>query len=219
MSQQSLAHKSGITPAQISRVISGQRGLGEKSLTAIAHALNISPITIFRKAGLLPADGGEHASFEDWQHLLSQLTPDEAEEIRQIAELKIERRQKAEQAERAKNFKPKLEVVTRWDQRARAQLSPESLWYATLTSDGMKISSTIRAFDKRHNTVEKDVRLICRRANVPYLSPHKLRHGHAVYGLKNARTIEELKAVSQNIMHASMTITDGIYANLLTNEV
>jgi integrase len=61
--------------------------------------------------------------------------------------------------------------------------------------------------------------LICQRAGVPYKSPHKLRHGHAVYGLKNARTIEELKAVSQNIMHASMSITDGIYANLLKNEV
>ncbi len=58
ISQQDLAQKSGITAAQISRVISGQRGLGEKSLTAIAHALKISPVTIFRKAGLLP-EGGE----------------------------------------------------------------------------------------------------------------------------------------------------------------
>lgn len=74
MSQQALAQKSGITPAQVSRIISGQRGLGEKSLKAIAHALNISPVTIFRKAGLLP-EGGEQASIEDWKHLLDQLTP------------------------------------------------------------------------------------------------------------------------------------------------
>lgn len=104
MSQQDLAQKSGITPAQISRVISGQRGLGEKSLTALAHALRLSPITIFRKAGILP-EGGENASFEDWQFLLSQLAPDEQDEIRQIIEMKIERRQKSEQAARAKNFK------------------------------------------------------------------------------------------------------------------
>ena len=95
MSQQSLAQKSGITPAQVSRVISGQRGLGEKSLTAIAHALNISPITVFRKAGLLP-EGGEQASFEDWQHLLNQLMPEEQDEMREIMQMKIERRQKAE---------------------------------------------------------------------------------------------------------------------------
>jgi transcriptional regulator with XRE-family HTH domain len=45
MSQQSLAQKSGITPAQVSRIISGQRGMGEKSLTAIAHALKLPHIT------------------------------------------------------------------------------------------------------------------------------------------------------------------------------
>jgi transcriptional regulator with XRE-family HTH domain len=105
MSQQDLAQKSGITPAQVSRVISGQRGLGEKSLLALAHALKISPITIFRKAGLLP-EGGENASFEDWQFLLDQLPANEQEEIRQIIEMKIERRQKAEQATRSAKFKP-----------------------------------------------------------------------------------------------------------------
>jgi transcriptional regulator with XRE-family HTH domain len=108
MSQQSLAQKSGITPAQISRVISGQRGLGEKSLTAIARALNISPITIFRKAGLLP-EGGDKVKFEDWEYLLSKLTPDEQEEIKQFMELKIERRQKAEASTRAAKFKPHKE--------------------------------------------------------------------------------------------------------------
>lgn len=76
-----------------------------ETLIALAQAFKISPITIFRKAGILP-EGGENASFEDWQFLLSQLVPEEQEEIRQIIELKIERRQKAEQAARAKNFKP-----------------------------------------------------------------------------------------------------------------
>lgn len=54
MSQQSLAQKSGITPAQVSRIISGQRGMGEKSLTAIAHALKLPPDLVFEKAGILP---------------------------------------------------------------------------------------------------------------------------------------------------------------------
>lgn len=106
MSQQELAQKSGITAAQISRVISGQRGLGEKSLTAIAHALKISPISIFRKAGLLP-EGGDNASFEDWQFLLNQLPPQEQEEVRKIVEMKIERRQKEELSARSAQFKPK----------------------------------------------------------------------------------------------------------------
>ncbi|MBI5951913.1 MAG: hypothetical protein HY865_09665 [Chloroflexi bacterium] len=111
------------------------------------------------------------------------------------------------------------DVVARWDQRVRSQLPAGALWYATLTSDGMQVTPTLEAYAQRYNIIEHDVKLICQRAGVPYKSPHKLRHGHAVYGLKNARTLEELKAVSQNIMHASMTITDGVYANLLGNEV
>lgn len=110
-------------------------------------------------------------------------------------------------------------VVERWDQRVRRELSPEALWYANLSTDGMRLLPSAAARDGRHDTVENDVEYICQRAGLPYKSPHKLRHGHAVYGLKHARTLAELKAVSQNIMHASMTITDGIYANLLANEV
>jgi integrase len=83
----------------------------------------------------------------------------------------------------------------------------------------MRLTPTLSAYAQRYCIIEDDVKLICARAGVPYKYPHQLRHGHTVYGLKNARTIEELKAVSQNIMHASMTITDGIYGNLLTNEV
>ena len=77
-----------------------------EALVRIAGAFNVSPITAFRKAGLLP-EGGELVKFDDWQHLIKQLTPEEEEEIRNIAEMKITRRQKAEQSERAKNFKPK----------------------------------------------------------------------------------------------------------------
>ena len=107
-SQAELARASGLTRQSVSDYINRRRTNPEPdALTAIAHAFKISPITIFRKAGLLPSEGGEQASFEDWQHLLNQLTPDEEEEMRQIIEMKIERRQKAEQAARAKNFKPK----------------------------------------------------------------------------------------------------------------
>jgi transcriptional regulator with XRE-family HTH domain len=105
MSQIDLSRKTGVSATQIARILSGERGMGIETLVAISTALNISPITIIRKAGILP-EGGENASFEDWQFLLSQLAPDEQDEIRQIIELKIERRQKSEQAARAKNFKP-----------------------------------------------------------------------------------------------------------------
>ena len=61
--------------------------------------------------------------------------------------------------------------------------------------------------------------MICALANVPYLSPHKLRHGHVVHALRQARNLEDLKAISQNVMHSSITITDGIYGNLAGDTV
>lgn len=39
-------------------------------------------------------------------------------------------------------------------------------------------------------------------------------HGHAVYALKNAKDIPALKAVSQNLMHANLSVTDGVYGIL-----
>lgn len=65
----------------------------------------------------------------------------------------------------------------------------------------------------------EDIRLICKKAGIPYLSPHKLRHGHTVYALKRAQNVAQLKAVSQNIMHKSLVTTDQIYGNLVNDDV
>ncbi len=105
-SQSDLVKAAGISRGTLSNIISGTRGIGEKSLIAIANALNISPITLFRKAGLLP-EAGELVAFDDWQHLLAQLSHEEQEEMRQIAVMKIERNRKAEKSSRATNLKAK----------------------------------------------------------------------------------------------------------------
>ena len=52
-----------------------------------------------------------------------------------------------------------------------------------------------------------------------YHYPHKFRHGHAVYALKNSKDVSALKAVSQNLMHENLTITDGTYGVLSENDV
>jgi transcriptional regulator with XRE-family HTH domain len=62
ISQKELADLSGITPAQISRIISGTRGAGEQALVAIARALRIPPELVFQKAGLLPITHSELSS-------------------------------------------------------------------------------------------------------------------------------------------------------------
>lgn len=54
MTAADLSRKSGISAQQISRLLSGQRGVSEVSLRAISEALNIPPEVAFRVAGFLP---------------------------------------------------------------------------------------------------------------------------------------------------------------------
>jgi transcriptional regulator with XRE-family HTH domain len=54
MSQSDLARASGVTPSQISHIVSEKRNAGTKSLMKIAQALKLPVDFIFEKAGLLP---------------------------------------------------------------------------------------------------------------------------------------------------------------------
>lgn len=83
----------------------------------------------------------------------------------------------------------------------------------------MTLTPTAHAFEGRYNVLKDDIRLICDLAGIPYLSPHKLRHGHTVYALKRASNVAQLKAISQNIMHSSIVTTDQIYGKLINDDV
>ncbi|MBN1665547.1 MAG: tyrosine-type recombinase/integrase [Anaerolineales bacterium] len=73
---------------------------------------------------------------------------------------------------------------------------------------------------KRSLTVyQNDLKQLCEAAGVEYKSPHKLRHGHGVWGVKHAKNIAQLKAISQNLMHANIGITDGIYGRLAEDDL
>jgi len=111
-----------------------------------------------------------------------------------------------------------MEAVREWDVIVRENAPADRRWYCgvnmwgtALKDDGLLQPRQMRG--KRNQLVE-NMKTICELAGVEYKSPHKLRHGHAIYGVKHARTIAELKAVSQNLMHSSIQITDGIYGNL-----
>lgn len=113
-----------------------------------------------------------------------------------------------------------LYIVERWHNLLlNSGLPPTALWYSTVSRDGMQLTPTLIAFEKRHTIIPDDIRLICSKANVPYQSPHKLRHGHVVYARSLAHTMEEYKAVSQNVMHSSLVITDQVYGDLTNNQV
>lgn len=64
---------------------------------AIAAALNVSEITVFRKAGLLSSHQPEdEVTFEDWKAIIGQMSPEDQQEMREVALIRIERRKKSD---------------------------------------------------------------------------------------------------------------------------
>lgn len=112
-----------------------------------------------------------------------------------------------------------LKVVTEWDNLVRAELLADDLWYPVMRGNTDKLDSGRIATANRRTKFSQCLRALCDRAGVPYLSPHKIRHGHVVYALKNVKDLAGLKAISQNVMHESIQITDSIYGNLSGGDV
>jgi site-specific recombinase XerD len=113
-----------------------------------------------------------------------------------------------------------LEVVTQWDTRIRSQLPETAMWYTPITMCwGQQILSPEPAGAHRNGAVSGRLQGLYQQAGLPYKSAHKFRHGHAVFALQHARTMADYKAISQNLMHSDVRITDGIYAPLLGDEV
>ncbi len=110
--------------------------------------------------------------------------------------------------------------VQEWDAFIRAHLPSTAMWYTPIISQwGEKTLSADPAGANRNVAIVKRMRKLFAAAGLPYKSPHKFRHGHAVYALQHARTMADYKAISMNLMHADIRVTDGIYAPLVSEEV
>jgi transcriptional regulator with XRE-family HTH domain len=105
LSDYEISKRGGFSHSAISRVRTGITP-GYEICARIAAVLNVSPTTVFRKAGLMSDATTDQVRLEDWDYLLSQLPAEEADELRRIALMKIEKRQNAENAARAAQFKP-----------------------------------------------------------------------------------------------------------------
>lgn len=112
-----------------------------------------------------------------------------------------------------------LAVVRDWDAQVRAVLPERGLWFAPLSFDTGEIDTTPTKSNWRYSGASKDLRDWLQRVGLPYHSPHKFRHGHAVFGLKHSDTMPQYKSVSQNLMHESITTTDKVYARFTENDV
>ncbi len=113
-----------------------------------------------------------------------------------------------------------LAAVRQWDDLIRAQLPPTAMWYTPVIGQwGEQVLSPAAPGANRGQAVAKRIRHLYEVMGLPPKSPHKFRHGHAVYALQHAKTMADYKAVSMNLMHEDIRVTDGIYAPLAGHEV
>ena len=118
------------------------------------------------------------------------------------------------------NIPELLEIVREWDKYVRSVCNNDGLWFAQISPDtGEIVPGALRAGEYRASIATRDLKQWLKKVNLPYHSPHKFRHGNAVYALKMAKDIPALKAVSQNLMHSNISITDGVYGILSDNDV
>jgi integrase len=111
------------------------------------------------------------------------------------------------------------EIVRAWHTEVLEGVGERGMWWALLEPDGETFSLVQEPGDNRRNGLARRLRWLCDRAGVTYMSPHKLRHGHIVWAEGRCRSIVEFKAVSQNVMHESMSLTDTRYSVLTEGEL
>ena len=118
------------------------------------------------------------------------------------------------------NIPELLVPVRRWDAIVRPNSSPTTPWYAPIDHCwGEQRLSLDEPGETRSHALEKRLKLLFSLVGIPFKSPHKFRHGHAVFGLLHAQTMADYKAVSMNLMHDSIEITDSTYAPMLSSDV
>jgi transcriptional regulator with XRE-family HTH domain len=81
LTQSDLSRMSGLSRGTLSNIVSSTRGRGPSSLLAIAKALKLPPEQVFRTAGLLPPALKSDEETERIVYEMSDLTPQEKEEV------------------------------------------------------------------------------------------------------------------------------------------
>ena len=116
---------------------------------------------------------------------------------------------------------PELHVVIKeWDRLVRSELPDDGFWFAPFNSLEGGFDKDVKSIGRyRHVRVRKDLKRWLDNVDLPYSAPHQFRHGHAVYALKQSQDVADLKAVSMNLMHSNLSITDGVYGIMSQQDI
>jgi transcriptional regulator with XRE-family HTH domain len=96
LTQAELGKRSGVNRAVINKIENGFSRPTPETLNSIARGLQISPITIFRKAGILPPEPEYVPLLDEWNDIFYDLTEEDRFEILEIAKMKANRRKNPE---------------------------------------------------------------------------------------------------------------------------
>ena len=108
-----------------------------------------------------------------------------------------------------------MDFARGWDEFARANFPEKHLWYAPIQQHwGEQSTEVLKAGKYRVSALGKRFKLLSQILDLPYRSPHQYRHGYAVYGLERCKTMAEYHALSRNMMHDNISVTDKIYVHV-----
>ena len=83
--QAELARRSGVSTGQIARLMTGERGVGEQSVVAIAQALKLPPAQVFEAAGILPSKSLKDRLTEALELIFESLPEEEKDNVLEFA--------------------------------------------------------------------------------------------------------------------------------------
>jgi integrase len=113
------------------------------------------------------------------------------------------------------NIPELLQAAREWDEHVRAACPPAHPWYAPVEQSwGDQRLSSLQPGENRGTALNRRLKILEQSVGLPHRSPHKYRHGYAIYGLQHCQTMAQYHALSRNLMHANIAITDGHYAHL-----
>ena len=113
------------------------------------------------------------------------------------------------------NIPELLDFARSWDEFARANFPKDHLWYAPIHQQwGEQSAKVLVPGSNRADALGKRLRLVSNLFELQYKSPHQYRHGYALYGLERCKTMAEYHALSRNMMHDNISITDQIYVHV-----
>lgn len=108
-----------------------------------------------------------------------------------------------------------LNIIQSWDEQVRKHCPPEYPWYAPIQQNwGEQRFSALEPGRQRPVALNKRLKILEAAAGLPHKSPHKYRHGYAIHGLRHCQTMAQYHALSRNLMHANVAITDERYVHL-----